>query len=81
MENKQKICDLLCTTLRETRLCSGDNPLVDLKYMQLDGGVEIVRPLFKDGTGSNGYYDVNVSCDSGAALVMDIATQFISRRL
>lgn len=80
-ENKQKICDLLCTTLRETRALGSDgNPLVALQYIKLDGS-EIVRPMFQDGTGANGYYDINVTCDSGAALITDVVAQFVARRM
>lgn len=80
MEDKQRVCDLLCIALRETRLFSGDNPLVSLNYIQR-GESEIVRPLFEDGTGQNGYYDINVTCDSGAALITDVVAQFVARRM
>ena len=81
MEDKQKICDLLCMTLRETRLFGGDgNTLEALQYIKYDDS-EIVRPLFKDGTGANGYYDICVTWDSGAALITDIVAQFVARRM
>lgn len=84
-EDKQKICDLLCEALRATSN-AGDpmgNPLVRLVYIenpldkpQFDA---IVRPIFADGTGENGWYDVNVSCDSGTAMIIDIVKQFVAK--
>lgn len=81
MENKQAICDMMCYAIRATR-AGGDpenNPLKKLQYRQLDNGDEVVRPIFEDGTGSNGYYDVNVTGDSGIAIIMDITRQFICK--
>ena len=83
-EDKQKICDLLCETLRATSN-AGDplgNPLVELRYIKDPPDKpefkEIVRPIFADGTGENGWYDVNVSWDSGTAMIRDIVKQFVS---
>lgn len=81
MENKQNVCDKLCEAIRATN-AGGDprnNPLKVLRYMKLDDGTEIVRPIFEDGTGDNGYYDVDVTCDSGIAIIMDITKQFVRR--
>lgn len=83
-EDKQKICDLLCEALKATSNAGeGGNPLVELKYIEkpLDKPQysEIVRPIFADGTGKNGWYDVNVSMDSGTALFIDIAKQFVAK--
>ena len=78
-EDKQAICNKFCETLKLTRAAGSptNNALKELRYMKLDNGMEIVRPVFEDGTGENGYYDVNVSCDSGVAIIMDITKQFI----
>lgn len=81
-EDKQKICDLLCEALRATSNAGeGGNPLIELRYIEkpLDKPQysEIVRPIFADGTGENGWYDVNVSMDSGTAMIMDIVNQFV----
>ena len=40
---------------------------------------EVVRPIFEDGTGEDGWYDINVSMDSGTAVITDIINQFVSR--
>ena len=40
---------------------------------------ETVRPIFEDGCGENGYYDINISWDSGIAIVMDIVNQFVKK--
>lgn len=81
-ENKQAICDALCEALRLTSAAGSpiNNPLVELRYMtKAEGGryEETVRPIFEDGCGKNGYYDVNVSMDSGIAIIMDIVNQFV----
>ena len=78
-ENKQDVCNAFLKTLQLTRAAGteGHNPLVELKYMVLPNGTEIVRPIFEDGNGKDGYYDVNVTCDSGIAIVMDLTKQFV----
>lgn len=86
-EDKQKICDKICETLQQTRqfrIGIGENGLKELRYIvkgaTLEPNVrypETVRPIFEDGTGENGYYDINVSCDSGTAMFIDITRQFI----
>ena len=41
---------------------------------------ETVRPIFEDGCGEAfGYYDVNVSMDSGIAIIMDVVNQFVRK--
>ena len=79
MENKQRICNKMGEAIRATAAGGIGNPLVSLSYMKLENGEEIVRPLFADGTGNNGYYDINVTCDSGIAMIMDITKQFVRR--
>jgi hypothetical protein len=84
MEDKQRICDAMCETLRLTRAAGSptNNPLVELKYMTKEEGgrfEETVRPIFEDGCGKNGYYDINISWDSGIAIVMDIVNQFVKK--
>ena len=72
MENKQAICDALCQTLRLTDNagCVEGNALKELRYIPEK---EVVRPIFEDGTGEDGWYDINVACDSGTAMIVDIA--------
>ena len=81
MENKQAICDALCEALKLTDNAGTGNKLMALKYMPNGKGTysETVRPLFADGTGAEGYYDINVSCDSGTAMITDIVNQFVRR--
>lgn len=89
MEDKQIICDKICEALQQThqfRVGIGGNGLKEFRYIvkgaTLEPNVrypETVRPIFEDGTGENGYYDINVSCDSGAAMFIDITRQFIER--
>lgn len=78
-EDKQEICNALCETLRLTVCAGTSNALKELRYMPEGNGIysEAVRPIFEDGNGENGYYDVNVSCDSGIAVIKDIMRQFV----
>ena len=88
-ENKQLICNKICEALQQTRqlrINVGCNGLKELRYIrkgEMDEPnvryEETVRPIFEDGTGENGYYDINVSCDSGTAMFIDIAKQFIAK--
>ena len=81
MENKQAICDSFCATIRMTYNGGSGNALKELRYIPEGNGFysEVVRPVFEDGTGEDGYYDINVACDSGTAMIQDIARQFIER--
>lgn len=89
MESKGLICAMICEALQHTRqfrIGIGENGLKELRYIKKNETHEpnvrydeTVRPIFEDGTGENGYYDINVSCDSGAAMFIDIAMQFIER--
>ena len=79
MENKQAICDALCVALVLTNNAGRGNALKRLVYMPEGNGYysEVVRPVFEDGTGEDGYYDINVAMDSGTALITDIVNQFV----
>lgn len=63
-ENKQRICDLLCATLKETRQHSD---LVSLTYNYRDQDHQQVTVAWENGGTS-----VNVSMDSGIAMIRDI---------
>ena len=80
-ENKQEICNafLECLKLTSAAGSPDNNPVVELRYIKLPNGEEIVRPIFKDGNGENGWYDVNVSGDSGIAIIMDLVKQFVRK--
>lgn len=80
-EDKKAICDAFCEVLRMTSLLGypDNNPLTELRYIRTEDGDEIVRPIFANGTGENGWYDVNVSGDSGTALIQDIVNNFVRR--
>lgn len=76
LENKQAICSALRDALVLTSNAGSDNALKELVYLPEK---EAVRPVFEDGTGKNGYYDINVAWDSGTAMIVDVANQFISK--
>ena len=61
-EDKQAICDALCTTLRLTR------NLCNLYYLRYDGEREMVEACFNNGF----TIMVNVALDSGTAMIKDI---------
>ena len=84
-EDKQAICNAFCETLRLTSAAGSpnNNPLIELRYMTAEEGGrfdETVRPIFENHCGEAlKYYDVNVSCDSGIAMIMDIVNQFVRK--
>lgn len=67
LENKQKICDLLCVTLQNTRNLSD---LVSLDYQEKP---EVVVATFANGCTKT----VNVAMDSGTALIKDIMKNIV----
>ena len=82
-EDKQEVCNAMLEALRKTSAFGypEGNPLVELRYLPEGNGrdTEVVRPIFEDGTGNNGYYDINVGMDSGMAIIIDIVKQFVMR--
>ena len=77
-ENRKEFCNKLCELLQMTK-CAGapeSNPLKELRFIETEYG-EIVRPVFEDGIGENGYYDVNVSGDSNMGILYDVFNHFI----
>lgn len=63
-EDKQAICDALCKTLKLTRdYCD----IQQLEYCKCNHE-EIVSVIFSDYS----FRDINVSCDSGTALIRDV---------
>lgn len=77
-EDKIQFLNSLRDTLLLTRAAGYplNNPLKELRYIQYDDGTEIVRPVFEDGSGENGYYDVNISGDSNIAILYDVVNYF-----
>ena len=68
MEDKQKICDLLLATLRETRLYSDLKSLTYITPRQQDRYESYVEVRFQSG----GKRIINTSMDSGFAMIRDI---------
>lgn len=62
MEDNQRICDLLALTLKETREFN------NIKGLRYDEQYEIVTAEFASG----GKRLINVSMDSGIAMIKDI---------
>ena len=80
-ENKAEFCNKLCELLQMTTNLGSEenNALAELRYFKRDDGTEIVRPIFRDGTGENGYYDVNVTWDNCLGIISDVHKYFISK--
>ncbi len=66
MEDKQKICDLLCKTLQAT---SNAWDVVSITY-QVDDDSDTQTAIVEFQSGGKRY--INVSWDSGTALIRDI---------
>ena len=64
-EDKDRICQLLLPALKATRYCSS---LKDLRYEKQDNSEEVVTAVWE----SNSVTKVNVSADSGIAMIRDI---------
>ena len=76
MENKQAVCDKMLEVINVTDAMRKPK---ELRYMKLENGTEIVRPIFDWRPEDDDRYDVDVTCDSGIAMIMDITKQFIRR--
>ena len=78
LDDRQMICSAMRDAIRLTEHggAAEGNPLVDLVYMPDE---EKVRPVFANGAGRNGYYDIHVAGDSGTAMITDITNQFIRK--
>ena len=62
MENKQKICDLLCDALRLT------DAYGDIEMIAYNESKETVAVVFESGYTRN----INVAMDSGMSMIRDI---------
>lgn len=78
-EDKQEILNAICDMLRLTSAAGHPlgNRLDRIEYID-NGDKEIARPIFEDGNGKNGYYDVNITYDSGIAIVKDVMEHFVN---
>lgn len=65
MEDKAAICKALLPVLQMTEFLAD---LADLQYERGEDGFEQVRAIFNNGAEKK----VNVSCDSGVAMIRDI---------
>lgn len=68
MEDKQKILDLFLPALQATR---GLSDLKSLTYSRKSYGDEVVTAEFDSGS----TVEINVSWDSGIAMISDVAKQ------
>ena len=64
-EDKQKILNSLCNALQQT---NGFVELVSLEYVYHDENRQQVRVTFKSGY----TYNINVTWDSGIAMIRDV---------
>lgn len=68
-EDKQAICTALAETLKLTR---GFCDLIGIEYVKYDG-FETATLVYRHGKGT----PINVTCDSGEALIRDIMRKTI----
>lgn len=78
-EDKAKVLKAICDALRTTSAAGTGNALVEIQYIVKDNGDEVARPIFENGSGENGYYDVNISGDSGIGIWCDITNHFVRK--
>ncbi len=68
MEDKQKICDALCEAIQMTRAGSA------LTRLEYDADAEAVWAWIGD---ERYHRPINVACDSGLAVIVDVVRQFV----
>lgn len=81
VEDKQLFLNKICEALQESNTFGNthNNTLKEIRYVRDANGNEIARPILEDGTGEDGWYDVNINCDSCIGIYGDLWRQFISR--
>ena len=78
-EDRQEFLNKLTELLRLTRNAGGDgNPLREIRLIEKPTG-DYARPIFEDGNGENGYYDINITCDSNMGILKDVMNHFITK--
>ena len=69
MEDKKLICEELCKVLQLTR---NNHDLVALRYEEIGSHEELVIAEWKDKNGHRSGISINVTADSGTAMIRDI---------
>ena len=77
-EDKRIILKAYLNLLRATSNAGSGNSVVDILLIEKNG-MQYARPIFEDGNGKDGYYDVNISGDSGTAIIKDLTDNFVCR--
>lgn len=75
-EDKAKVADAFCLALQMTDNAGKSNHVSRMNYRKLDNGDEIVVPVLADG---EEWYTCHVSGDSGTAMIIDMASQFVRK--
>ena len=78
-ERIQKTMDKMVEMLQTTgqfAIGKGYNGLKELRVIENERD-QFVRPVFEDGNGENGYYDVNITCDNELGAIIDVMKQFV----
>lgn len=82
LEDKQEFLNRICSALQLSRQFApglGGNGLVEIRYVQRNGE-EYASPRFEDDPErDDGYYDVNITCDSLTAIFMDLDRWFVKK--
>lgn len=78
-EDRQEFLNKLTELLRLTRNAGGsNNPLKEIRLVNKPIG-DYARPIFEDGTGEDGYYDVCIDCDSNMGILIDVMRNFVTK--
>ena len=77
-EDKQEFLNKLCELLRMTRAAGTENqnPINEIRYIESEYR-EIARPIFEEGNGENGWYDINITGDSCIGILIDVVEHFV----
>ena len=77
--DRQEFLDEIVKLLRMTSGAGHpeNNPLKEIKIVTKEYGMEFARPIFEDGTGENGYYDVCIDGDNNMGVLYDVFNKFV----
>ena len=76
-EDKQAVADIFCLLLQMTRAGGMSNHVKQMRYEEKENGDEIITPVLADGNAN--WYKINVTGDSGVAMIKDITNQFVGK--
>lgn len=76
-EDKAEVAKAFGFLLQMTSAGGKSNHIKEMVYEKTDKGEEYVYPILADGT--DDWYNIYVTGDSGVAMIMDITNQFVRK--